>query len=73
VDFPVDVALAELVPTLPVGTGWRYEMKLWMGFLVVRCPMPSISRGLGRGLLTGVAQCRVWAAYRGGEDAEQQA
>jgi ATP-dependent DNA ligase len=27
VDFPVDVALAELVPTLPVGTGWRYEMK----------------------------------------------
>lgn len=27
VDFPVDVALAELVPTLPVGAGWRYEMK----------------------------------------------
>ncbi|GAA5702466.1 hypothetical protein SM007_28105 [Streptomyces avermitilis] len=27
-DFPVDVALAELVPTLPVGTKWRYEMKL---------------------------------------------
>ncbi|MEV6840006.1 DNA ligase [Streptomyces sp. NPDC051133] len=27
-DFPVDVALAELVPALPVGTGWRYEMKL---------------------------------------------
>ncbi|MFF5188800.1 DNA ligase [Streptomyces sp. NPDC000345] len=27
-DFPVDVALAELVPTLPVGAGWRYEMKL---------------------------------------------
>lgn len=26
-DFPVDVALAELVPTLPVGAGWRYEMK----------------------------------------------
>jgi ATP-dependent DNA ligase len=26
VDFPVDVALAELVPTLPVGTGWRYEI-----------------------------------------------
>jgi ATP-dependent DNA ligase len=27
VDFPVDVTLAELVPTLPVGAGWRYEMK----------------------------------------------
>ncbi|MFF9607540.1 DNA ligase [Streptomyces sp. NPDC014684] len=27
-DFPVDVVLAELVPTLPVGAGWRYEMKL---------------------------------------------
>ncbi|MFE3168943.1 hypothetical protein [Streptomyces sp. NPDC059224] len=26
-DFPVDVALAELVPILPVGPGWRYEMK----------------------------------------------
>ncbi|MFE9769459.1 DNA ligase [Streptomyces sp. NPDC005808] len=26
-DFPVDVALAEFVPTLPVGTNWRYEPK----------------------------------------------
>ncbi|UYQ60035.1 hypothetical protein [Streptomyces peucetius] len=28
VDFPVPVALAQLVPTLPVGEGWWYEMKL---------------------------------------------
>ncbi|WP_259333427.1 ATP-dependent DNA ligase [Streptomyces umbrinus] len=26
-DFPVAVALAEFVPTLPVGTNWRYEPK----------------------------------------------
>ena len=26
-EFPVDVALAEFVPTLPVGTNWRYEPK----------------------------------------------
>ncbi|MFE7076486.1 DNA ligase [Streptomyces sp. NPDC057620] len=26
-DFPVDVALAEFVPTLPVGANWRYEPK----------------------------------------------
>jgi hypothetical protein len=38
VDFPVGVALAELVPALPVGAGWRYEMKLWAGFDLVRCP-----------------------------------
>lgn len=38
VDFPVDVALAELVPTLAVGAGRRYETKLWPGFQVVRCP-----------------------------------
>ncbi|MEU9781450.1 DNA ligase [Streptomyces phaeochromogenes] len=27
-EFPVKVALAEAVPTLPVGSGWRYEIKL---------------------------------------------
>lgn len=27
-EFPVDVALAELVPTLPVGPRWWYELKL---------------------------------------------
>lgn len=28
VDFPINVALAELVPTLPIGTNWRSEPKL---------------------------------------------
>ncbi|MEU3089194.1 hypothetical protein ACWCQ0_35010 [Streptomyces massasporeus] len=27
-DFPVDVALAELVPQLPTGPRWWYEVKL---------------------------------------------
>ena len=27
-EFPVSVALAQLVPTLPVGRGWWYEMKM---------------------------------------------
>jgi bifunctional non-homologous end joining protein LigD len=28
VEFPVAVALAELVPQLPTGPGWRYEVKM---------------------------------------------
>ncbi|MFI7182022.1 hypothetical protein [Streptomyces anthocyanicus] len=27
-EFPVDVALAELVPQLPTGPRWWYEVKL---------------------------------------------
>lgn len=27
-DFPVEVALAQLSPTLPTGPGWWYEIKL---------------------------------------------
>lgn len=37
-EFPVQVALAELVPVLPATPGWWYEIKLWTGFESVRCP-----------------------------------
>ncbi|WP_449487598.1 ISAzo13 family transposase [Streptomyces sasae] len=42
------VALARPVTQLPTGPSWAYEIKLWMGFRSVRCPVRAWGRALRR-------------------------